>query len=239
MTAAIAPMPRRTGGMRGLEVAMFAIGLLLAGLVLMALLWSGKDAYVDLARANGVSTVTFVDHGPTGSGEARLDLAQLAEWHARWSAYVTGAAPDPPVTFGRQLFGRDEYAHMADVRRVFDGARLLLPLGLLIMAFRLVRARAAGGAQALRLARDGALLAAAVVAVIGLAAAVAFEPAFLLFHRVFFPQGNYLFDPATSNLVRLYPDWYWEGITLRAGASFEAIALGVAAVTTLALRRMK
>jgi len=78
---------------------------------------------------------------------------------------------------------------------------------------------------------------AGVVVLIGLVAVVAFEPLFLLFHYAFFPQGNFLFDPATSNLIRLYPDWYWEGITLRVGASFVALALALAAVSALQVAR--
>jgi uncharacterized membrane protein len=70
-------------------------------------------------------------------------------------------------------------------------------------------------------------------------ATVAFEPLFLAFHYVFFPQGNFLFDPATSNLVRLYPDWYWEGISLRVGLSFVLLALVVAGVAHLRLRTAK
>jgi len=67
----------------------------------------------------------------------------------------------------------------------------------------------------------------------------AFEPLFLAFHYVFFPQGNFLFDPATSNLIRLYPDWYWEGISLRVGLSFIAVALGLAGAASLRLRTAK
>jgi uncharacterized membrane protein len=69
------------------------------------------------------------------------------------------------------------------------------------------------------------------------AAAVAFDPLFLLFHDVFFPQGNFLFDPATSNLIRLYPEWYWQGITAGVGVSFIVVALLVAAAAHIALRR--
>ncbi|HEY9326457.1 MAG TPA: DUF1461 domain-containing protein, partial [Candidatus Limnocylindria bacterium] len=77
------------------------------------------------------------------------------------------------------------------------------------------------------------------VAALGLIAAVAFEQAFLLFHEVFFPQGNFLFDPATSNLVRLYPDWYWQGITFRIGLSFMAVAAVVAVAASVGLRRAR
>ena len=96
--------------------------------------------------------------------------------------------------------------------------------------------RAPGGA-ALLLVRAGALIAAGIVAVIGVAAAVAFDPLFLLFHDVFFPQGNFLFDPATSNLLRLYPEWYWQGITAGVGLSFIGLALLAALGTHNLLRR--
>jgi uncharacterized membrane protein len=92
--------------------------------------------------------------------------------------------------------------------------------------------------DALRLVRAGAITAAGIVAIIGVAAAVAFDPLFLLFHDLFFPQGNFLFDPATSNLIRLYPEWYWQGITAGVGLSFIAVAVLVAGAAHRALRQV-
>jgi integral membrane protein (TIGR01906 family) len=220
--------------MRTLALALFAFGFLAAGLVVLALLWSGEGPYRDLARANGVERFVFVVPG----GRQEMDLETAVALHGQWSRYETGAATEPPRT-SPQLFTDDEYAHMADVRRVFDGARLLIPIGLFVMVVRLQRARAVGTAEIWRVLRDGSLLAAAIVALIGVVAVVAFEPLFLAFHYVFFPQGNFLFDPATSNLVRLYPDWYWEGITLRVGLSFVLAALLVAGAAHLRLRTSK
>ena len=124
---------------------------------------------------------------------------------------------------------------MADVRAVFRGAEYAAALALFVLIFRVLRARRRG--DALRLVRAGTLIAAGLVAIIGAAAAVAFDPLFLLFHDVFFPQGNFLFDPATSNLLRLYPEWYWQGITAGVGLSFIAVALLVAGVAHRALRQ--
>ena len=221
-----------------LEVALFAVGLLLAGLVISALAWSGTGPYAALASDNGVDSMSFRVLTPEGGTWAMNVDAVVAIVHEPWVRYVTGGTDAQPQ-FDHPLFSPDEYAHMADVRNVFAGAKLMIPVGLFVLAIRLQRARATSGAAALRLARDGSLVAAGIVAIIGVVAVFAFEPLFLLFHEVFFPQGNYLFDPATSNLVRLYPDWYWEGITLRVGLSFIATALGIAAVATLALRRVK
>jgi len=166
-----------------------------------------------------------------------MELGPLVEEHRVWSTYVTGGVPGPPPP-GR-FYTADEISHMSDVRRVFDGAKLLVPAGLFLMAFRLQRARMHGLDSMLHVARDGALAALIVVVAVGVIAALAFDQLFLLFHYVFFPQGNFLFDPRTTNLVRLYPDWYWEGITLRIGLSFVALAAAVFAVSAAGLRRVR
>ena len=56
----------------------------------------------------------------------------------------------------------------------------------------------------------------------GVVGLVAFEPLFELFHRVFFPGGNWAFDPRTERLVQLYPYAFWQ---------VTAAALGLLAMT--------
>lgn len=223
--------------MRAIELVLFAGSLLVAGLVISAVLWSGTGPYADLARANGVTSVDMLSHGPGGDVVAPQSLAALVELHRQWSSFVV-AGQDLPTTFGRDLWTDDERAHMADVRRVFDAAKLAIPIALFIMLVRLQRARVRSSRAMWDLVRDGALGATLVVAIIGVVAVVAFEPLFLAFHYVFFPQGNFLF-PASSNLIRLYPDWYWEGMSLRVGISFIALALGLAGLAQLRLRAAK
>ena len=219
-----------------LALALLVVGLVMSGLVVLALLWSGPVPYRDLARANGVDRFVFVLQPPLD--REFTDLETAVSFHEQWSRYVTGGTADAP-TFDPPRFTQDEYAHMADVRAVFATARFLVPVGLFLVVVRLQRARAASSRVMWRVLRDGALIAALAVAAIGVVAVFAFEPLFLAFHYVFFPQGNFLFDPATSNLIRLYPDWYWEGISLRVGLSFIAVALGLAAVAQARLRWAK
>ena len=225
------------------DVAVFSLALAVFGLVALALVWSGDWAYALLARATGnTEAIIVVEVFPDGSfGRMRVELKQLLEWHHGWAAYVTGVGGDPPRAVGparlgnKPLFTPDEYAHMADVRNVFAGAQLVGLLALAVVAFRLRRAWRER--RALRLARDGGFWAAGVVALAGVGSAFAFDPLFLLFHETFFPQGNFLFDPATSNLLRLYPEWYWQGITAGVGLSFIAVAILVAGAAHIALRR--
>ena len=222
--------------MRAVALALFVIAFCVSGLVVFALLWSGTGPYADLARDNHVESITFIrkDGQPLS-----FDLVAVLDVHRKWSSYVTGAADTPPTFEADVRFTDDEYAHMADVRRVFDVARFLVPLGVFVLIIRLQRARAASSREMWRMARDGSLIASIAVALIGVVAVFAFEPLFLAFHYLFFPQGNFLFDPATSNLVRLYPDWYWQGISLRVGLSFVAVALIVAGAAELRLRAAK
>jgi len=209
-------------------VAIFAIALALVGLVALALVWSGGWAYAALANLNGVRSVEFVGTGPTS-----LDM--LLFYHRNWSDYVTGHSAFLTLGPLAGVFTADEFAHMEDVRSVFIGAQTGAVLALGVVVFRLARAGARG--DALRLLRDGALVAAGLVALVGLTALVAFDQLFLLFHEVFFPQGNFLFDPARSNLLRMYPEWYWQGITAGVAVSFIALALLAALISHSALRR--
>ncbi len=220
------------------EVAIFAIAFAVFGLVALALIWSGDWGYALLANVNGVKAIalTFPPHSGLDPGPVviSVDLATaIGSWHHPWAAYVTGAASEPALST-QGVFTADEYAHMADVRAVFRGAEYAAALALFVLIFRVQRARRQGGA--LRLVRAGVLTATGIVAVIGIAAAVAFDPLFLLFHEVFFPQGNFLFAP-DSNLIRLYPEWYWEGITAGVGLSFIAVAILVAGAAHIARRR--
>lgn len=222
--------------MRALETALFIAALLISGLVVFALVWSGVGPYEQLARANNAMAIDFYDR----SGRlTSWDLVAALDVHRQWAAYVTGAASESPRFVADIRFTDDEYAHMADVRRVFEAAKFLIPVSLLVILIRLQRARARSPRAMWELVRDGSLIASACVVLIGIVATFAFEPLFLAFHYVFFPQGNFLFDPATSNLVRLYPDWYWEGISLRVGLSFIAVALGLAGAASLRLRAAK
>jgi integral membrane protein (TIGR01906 family) len=214
-------------------VAAFAVALAAWGLVALAVAFADTGTYGSIARQSGFAeTTSFVfpaGGASSGTRAERVDLAFLLQWHQRWADYVLGRAGDAPRG-SQATFSGDEIAHMSDVRGLFAAAQAVMYAGALgtIVLFGL--ALRGGPRTAGLLLRSGALAAGAGVVVLGLVGAVAFEPAFLAFHYVFFPQGNFLFDPATSNLIRLYPEAYWYGVTLRIGGAFVAIAIAVALV---------
>ena len=193
--------------------ASFSFCLSLALLVTLAVAWSGDGPYSDIVR-------------PT--------QAQAAE-HRAWVRYVTGwTGVQPGGERGEWHPTALERSHMSDVRGVFIGAQVAAAVAVVVALMLLVRA--VDLAYAMRLLRNAALGALAVVVVLALFAALAFEAAFLLFHQIFFPQGNFLFSP-DSVLLRLYPQAYFYGVTMRIGASFVGLALLLAAAAHASLRR--
>jgi uncharacterized membrane protein len=62
-----------------------------------------------------------------------------------------------------------------------------------------------------------------IAAIVGV---VAFDPLFELFHRVFFPQGDWAFDPGSQRLVQLYPFRFWQ--VMAAALGVLSVLLGVA-----------
>jgi len=214
------------------ETAVFALALLLAGLVGLALIFAQPVFYEGIAR--GFAPVTWHEPVANGAVSGRGALSELVSLHGSWLAYVTGFGSGP-VAF---LFTADEWQHMADVRHVFIGAEIAAVCGLAVLGI-LGRAVARRGRTAVAaLARDASVIAAFAVAVLAVAAAVAFDSLFLAFHELFFPQGNFLFPP-DSNLIAMYPDQYWYETTIRIGAAFVVVMAVIAIASAATLRRAR
>lgn len=130
------------------------------------------------------------------------------------------AGPD-----GAPLYGADEAAHLRDVRLVLYAFLGLAFVAALVLGAAIARRRADPTLWR-AIAWGGAALVVGLAAA-GVFAALAFGVAFELFHRLLFPGGNWAFDPAHSNLVRLYPLGFWQLSAAAYGGL--AIAAGTAA----------
>jgi integral membrane protein (TIGR01906 family) len=114
------------------------------------------------------------------------------------------AGPD-----GQPFYDADERSHLRDARLLLGLLLVAAGVALLGIALALVRRRHQRAAVAMIIARAG-LATAVVVVALGLVALVAFDSLFRLFHQVFFPGGNWSFDPATQRMVQLYPFGFWQ-----------------------------
>jgi integral membrane protein (TIGR01906 family) len=145
---------------------------------------------------------------------------------------VTASINGAPVS----LFGDDEAAHMADVKRLFAKTYRVQAFSALILAIAISAALYVHRGQAATMVRSwfsrGAIIAAGAIAIIGIASVMAFEQVFLLFHYIGFPQGNFTFSTQTDYLVRIFPYGFWADITVVIGA----MTLAEAAVIWVAVR---
>jgi hypothetical protein len=121
---------------------------------------------------------------------------------------------------GTPFYHPNEVAHLSEARTLLWLLFSVAVLAMLGVAVALVRS--SRPAHIVHAIGVGGGVTALGVVVIGLVGLVAFDPLFDLFHRVFFPGGNWAFDPRTERLVQLYPYAFWQ---------VTAAALGLIAAT--------
>src|SRR5439155_8683521 len=129
------------------------------------------------------------------------------------------------------FFGSSEAAHLRDVQLLARSLVVLILAGAAVFALAV---RRVGGQSwtCLAISRGAAGLAVGV-ALVGGFFAVAFEPAFTLFHLIFFPGGNWSFDQREARMVQLYPPQFWDELVL----VFASITLGLAILAWALARR--
>lgn len=121
-----------------------------------------------------------------------------------------------------------ERDHMRDVRVVFGAFYLAAAIGALVLVGSFAVTRGRGRARLWRrMSRAGLVVAVATIAG-GITGLVFFDTAFMLFHEVFFPQGNFLFDPRTDRLVQLFPEQFWLETTIGVGVVLVILAFALA-----------
>ena len=136
--------------------------------------------------------------------------------------YVNGPF-DAALDGQEPLLDERERSHMADVSRLVQVLAAVTIMGLVLVGVAgswLRRERRRQG-RVMLIASGSVGLVALVLAVVF---SVAFEPAFLAFHALFFPPGTYLFAPG-SQLIVLFPDGFWFDATLLAGLAVILTAL--------------
>ena len=202
--------PWAIGSLLGLSLAV--VILLLGPLLLFNPLFTSA-----LQVRHGVAA----ELGTTQAEVERVTSSYLADIYldGDFGASLDGGGP---------LLDESERSHMTDVSRL---VRLLT--GILVVALVIGGVTAAWLRHEPRrqgrimLLASGAIGAVAVI--LAIVFAVAFEPAFLAFHELFFPPGTYLFATG-SELIVLFPEPFWFDAALLAGASIVLVAVLVSLI---------
>ena len=180
----------------------------------------------------GFAALLFINPIWVGFDQDRSDVPGLTGYTPEQVRQVTGSILSDlifgPTSFditanGKPVLDASERSHMADVRKV------LMSLGFvaLVAAFLLVVAGAAsrGRRWFWRAAATGAQVLTFGVVVVGVAFALFFDQAFLLFHQIFFAPGTYMFDPRTEKLVQLFPDQFWSETSVALAGAVLALSV--------------
>jgi len=156
---------------------------------------------------SGVAGLTGFSGGQLDTIDGQL-LGALGLWQGDFRVTLDGA----PVLNDREV------QHLLDVRAVlWGGFALAVALGA-VAAVGFARARSVPRrAAAWRAVASGARATTIGVLVIGAFAVLAFPIFFETFHRLFFSEGTYLFDPRTERLVQLFPTQFWSDTTIAIG----------------------
>lgn len=147
--------------------------------------------------------------------------------------YLDGSF-DAALEPGQPLLDERERSHMHDVARLVRvlAAAVLLAAVVVGVSGAMLRGERRRFGRIMLV--TGALVGGIAILLAG-TFAVAFEPAFLAFHELFFPPGTYLFAPG-SNLITLFPQGFWFDAALAAGVT---IVLGALAVSLIGLNRWR
>jgi integral membrane protein (TIGR01906 family) len=132
------------------------------------------------------------------------------------------------------LLDASERSHMRDVGSLVRVLGTLLAVAALVLLFSLPTLRHERRRVG-RLLLTAAGTVGTLAVVLAIVFAVAFEQAFLAFHELFFPQGNFLFGP-DSNLLRLFPEPFWSEAALVAGLAIIVSAVIVTLIGWLLWR---
>ncbi|HXH25528.1 MAG TPA: DUF1461 domain-containing protein [Vicinamibacterales bacterium] len=188
----------------------------------------------------GIAVGLFFNPLWIGFEQERLGVPAMTGWTpeevgATTSALLADLFIGPPsftVTVdGEPVLDAAERSHMVDVRNVVLPAALAVVAALVVLAALAVTGRQRAWFWRAVAAGSGAL--AVVGVVVGIVLLLFFEQAFLVFHLVLFPQGNFSFDPRTHRLTQLFPDQFW----LETAIGAAVVGLLIAVVLAVAARR--
>jgi len=132
------------------------------------------------------------------------------------------------------LFNANETAHMKDVKRVMQVVFRMNEVSLVIILAYIsavvLWARERSTRQLARLSLIGIGLMVLFVGGIAIFAVTGFDAAWVRFHEIVFPGGNWQFNPDTDHLVQMFPDGFWQQMT-----NFVAMLTGAEALLVTAL----
>ena len=173
------------------------------------------------------TSVLQARHGVPAAFDTSQDEIDRVTGEILGDLYVGGDF-DAALSSGEPLLDERERSHMGDVSRLVRVLAGITVVALVLGAVTGTWLRHERRRQG-RIMFTAAGLVGALAVILAVTFAVAFEPAFLAFHAVFFPPGTYLFSEG-SQLIVLFPEPFWFDAALAAGTAIVVTAAATAVI---------
>ena len=207
-------------------------------LVIFALLITGFQLAVYGDSHYGFYKKEYEKYRVTDDLNMKLDNVMAVTEHMM--AYLIGKEEKLSIVTDvdgehQDFFNEQDRLHMADVRNLFLGG-LKLRNYAVILAIILMIVLRAKKADFRRLVPSGYLQALFVylilVVILGVAMSIDFTSCFTLFHKLFFTNNLWIFDPETDYMIRMLPEGFFSDMVIRVGVIF-IVLLAVPGVTAV------
>lgn len=137
------------------------------------------------------------------------------------------------------VFNSRETRHMEDVKRIIVWVNRLQEVTVVYVLAYVVGFVIWARQGSLRQLAKESLMAmgfgVAVVGGIGVFALVAFDTAFTIFHKVLFRNNLWQLNPETDRLIQMFPEPFWQDVTLLLGAMCVLSAAAIVGISTMYL----
>ena len=207
-------------------------------LVIFALLITGFQLAVYGDSHYGFYKKEYEKYRVTDDLNMKIDNVMVVTEHMM--AYLIGKEEKLSIVTDvdgehQDFFNEQDRLHMADVRNLFLGG-LKLRNYAVIFATILMIVLMAKKADFRRLVPQGYLQALFVylilAAILGVAMSIDFTSCFTLFHKLFFTNNLWIFDPETDYMIRMLPEGFFSDMVIRVGVIF-IVLLAVPGVTAV------
>lgn len=140
----------------------------------------------------------------------------------------------------RPHYNGKEILHMEDVKSLFNLARIIKYIGILIIilgAYYLWKSKAL-----LSLAKTlfyGIFINYILISIIGVLSFIDFNKYFTYFHLLFFTNDLWLLDPRTDLLIQMLPEEFFIGMAIRIVITFVTLLAFVQVISFIYIRKKK
>lgn len=172
-----------------------------------------------------------------------MEMSDILDVTKQMMAYLRGNRADlvvQTVVGGepREFFNAQEKSHMSDVRNLFLGGLLVRKISLgvaAVMILFVILLRRKKWCYVLAEAfQISTIIFTAFSVLLGIFITTDFNDVFIVFHKIFFTNNLWLFDPATSLMINMLPEGFFFDTVLAVGAIFLVFLVAVLVLSRLA-----